>query len=162
MSKLVQTCSILFKLVQTCSNLFKLVQTCPNLSTLVRTHPNLSKLGVASFSHQVWHFQTPNMMLGVSNHLTLNHASFSQLQSPSVVFEMTENHQTWEKGDLMVFWINTKAGYDKTNARFFDWRMTNCDNFDQLGQLWQFWPIVKIWLVTILTIHEKDGQLWQF
>ena len=45
---------------------------------------------VASFSHQVWHFQTPNMMFGVSNHLTLNHASFSQIQSPSVVFESTK------------------------------------------------------------------------
>ena len=30
------------------------------------------------------------MMFGVSNHLMLNHTSFSQLQSPSVVFENTK------------------------------------------------------------------------
>jgi len=41
--KLVQTCSILFKLAQTCSILFKLVQTCSNLFKLVQTCPNLSK-----------------------------------------------------------------------------------------------------------------------
>ena len=44
MSKLVQTCSILFKLVQTCSNLSALVQTCQNLSKLLQTCQSFFKL----------------------------------------------------------------------------------------------------------------------
>ena len=75
------------------------------------------------------------------------------------MFEMTANPQTWEKGDLMVFWINTKSGYDKTNARFFDWRMrlncANCD-CDNCDNFYQLWPII-----TILTNCDNYDQLWQ-
>ena len=62
----------------------------PNLKIVTR---------VASFSHQVWNFKTPNMMFGVSNHLTLNHASFSQLQPPSVVFGFWNDSKSPDMGD---------------------------------------------------------------
>ena len=89
---------------------------------------------VTSFSHQVWHFQTPNMMFGVSNHLTLNHTSFSQLQSPSVVFENTKvsiDFGVWNDSkspDMGDRWFagvlnQHKVRIWQNKSQIFDWRM---------------------------------------
>ena len=123
-------------------------------------------------------------MFGVSNHLTLNHASFSQIQSPSVVFESTkvsidfdvwndskspDMGERWFDGVLnqhkvriwqnkrQVFWLKDASQL----CQLWLWQLwqflpivTNYHNFDKL---WQFWPFM-----TILTDSNNFDQLWQF
>ena len=77
MSKLIQTCSNLFKLVQTCSNLFKLVKTYQNLSKLAQTCTNLSEI--------VWFNVLQRKCFSICIGLLFSHNKFGKLYHQSAI-----------------------------------------------------------------------------
>ena len=195
MSKLVQTCPNLSKLVQTCQNWSKLVQTSPNMFKLVQTCSqtwsnlftviNVTKCENCDQSHIL---QSSSLAFPNSKH------DVRCFQSPNVESRILQSAPTTECGVWFLKWQqitrhgrkliwscfeSTQSGYDKTNARFFDYMMRlncancDCDNCDNLDQFLQFWLIVTIFInfdqfwqfysiVIILANHENDDQLWQF